>query len=154
MDSPDHIVTFRLEGWACALPLDDVECVVHAVAITPLPRAPETVLGIINVHGTILPVYDLRRRLRLPPRGLELSDQFIVARTVQRPVALVVDSVEGVLECTEGRVPAGAVLPGLDGVAGVVKRPDGIILIHDLDRFLSQAEDQALREALTQRGAS
>jgi hypothetical protein len=36
----------------------------------------------------------------------------------------------------------------LDSVTGVVKRHDGLILIHDLDRFLSLEEEQALHDAI------
>jgi purine-binding chemotaxis protein CheW len=45
-------------------------------------------------------------------------------------------------------VPVAAVLPRTDYVAGVVKRPDGLILIHDLDSFLSLDEEQTLDAAL------
>ena len=151
MMSPSvHLVTFELDGQTYALHLSAVELVVRAVEITPLPRAPASVAGIINFQGQVVPVFHLRRRFRLPERDLQLDDHIILARTARRLAALVVDRVVGVLACADGETtPADAVLPGMDYVAGVVKRPDGLILIHDLNSFLSLDEEQALKEALT-----
>jgi purine-binding chemotaxis protein CheW len=64
-------------------------------------------------------------------------------------VALAVDSVEDVLDGAEhGTVPATMIAPGIDGVEGVMKHPDGMIFIHDLDKFLSLDEARQLEEAL------
>jgi len=48
-----------------------VEKVVRAVEITPLPKAPEIVVGVINAQGRILPVLDIRKRFRLPAREMK-----------------------------------------------------------------------------------
>lgn len=142
-------VTFALDGQRYALDLACVQFAVRAVEITPLPCAPDSVAGIINVRGQVVPVFDLRRKFHLPARDLELDDHIILARTARRLVALVVDAVGGVVECAAGEtVPADAVLPGTEYVAGVVKRPDGLILIHDLNTFLSLDEEQALEAAM------
>jgi purine-binding chemotaxis protein CheW len=91
-------VTFALDDQRFALPLDSVLRVVRAAEITPLPLASECVAGALDVGGRILPVIDLRRRLRLPERSLRLSDQFLIARTPRRNLALVVDSALGLVE--------------------------------------------------------
>ena len=149
MNRPVHVVTFELEGHRYALYLPAVQAVVWAVEITPLPQAPDCVAGVINFQGQVVPVFNLRRRFRLPERELQLDDHILLARTARRLVALVVDAVGGVLECADGEtVSADAILPGTEYLAGVLKRPDGLVLIHDLDSFLSLAEDQALEAAL------
>jgi purine-binding chemotaxis protein CheW len=101
-----QLVVFLLEGQRYALRLAAVERVVRAVEITPLPQAPEIVLGMINVEGRIVPVVNMRNRFGRPERAIELSDQFIIARTSRRAVALVVDSVNEVVACTEAQVVA------------------------------------------------
>jgi purine-binding chemotaxis protein CheW len=148
--SPSSLaVTFTLDGQRYALELSAVQFVVHAVAITPLPLAPDCVAGIINVRGQIVPVFNPRRRFHLPERELRLDDHIILARTTRRWVALVVDAVGGVEECAaDETVPVERVLPGTEYVAGVLKRPDGMILIHELNTFLSLDEEQALEAAL------
>jgi len=144
-----HVVVFELAGQTYALQLSAVQLVVQAVEITPLPQAPDSVAGLINFHGQVVPVFNLRRRFQLPERELQLDDHIILARTARRLVALVVDAVGGVVECAEGEtVTADSVVPGTEYVAGVVKRPDGLILIHDLNTFLSLAEEQTLEAVL------
>ena len=141
MSPPTQLVVFTLDDRRYGLRLAAVERIVRMVDITPLPHAPEIVSGVVNVQGRVVPVVNVRRRFRLPEREAALSDQLIIARTIRRSVALVADSVTGVLEYPEEEtVPADAIVPGLEYVAGVVKLSDGMVLIHDLDRFLSLDE--------------
>lgn len=120
------------------------------VETTPLPKAPEIVLGVVNFQGRIVPVVNLRTRFKLPQRAVSLSDQLIVARTPRRTVALVADSVDGVVECSERQVSeVEAVVPGTEYVAGVVKLSDGLVLIHDLALFLSLDEERRLDAAMS-----
>jgi len=146
----NRIVVFALDEPRYALLLSAVERVVRAVEITPLPKAPEIVLGIINVQGRIIPVIDVRQRFRLPTREMKLDDRFIIARTSRRQVALVVDSVTGFRELTEREiVNTEQALPFADYVKGVAKLEDNLVLIHDLDQFLSLDEEKVIDAALS-----
>ncbi len=51
-----EIVSFFLDDRRFAVPLSTVMRVERIVAITPLPKAPDIVLGVINMHGQIIPV--------------------------------------------------------------------------------------------------
>lgn len=144
-----QVVGFSLQGQRYGLKLEAVERVVPVVEIQPLPKAPEIVLGVINIQGRIVPVANVRRRFRIPEREIALSDRLILARTRTRQVALLVDAVLGVLELSDVQTTAaGAIVPGLDYVDGVAKLPDGLLFIHDLNTFLSFDEAGALDEAL------
>jgi purine-binding chemotaxis protein CheW len=91
----------------------------------------------------------MRRRFRLPERDIALTDQLVIAHTRQRPVALVADAVDGIFEYAEPDiVGAETILPGLEYIDGVVKLGDGLILIHNLDRFLSLEEAATLDRAM------
>ena len=132
-----------------ALHLSAVDRVVQAVEITPLPVAPPSVLGIINVHGRLLPVLNLRYRFHLADRDLDVDDQFILAHTARRKVVLVVDRVLNIVEIpAQEIVSPEQIFPALEQIEGVVKLADGLVLIHDLDTFLSHEEEQALDSAL------
>jgi purine-binding chemotaxis protein CheW len=149
MDATCQVLVFGLDDQRFALPLPAVDRVVRAVEITPLPQAPPAVRGVINLQGRIVPVFDPRRRFGRPDKELALTDHLIVARTASRTVALLVDAAHGILEYMAAEaVPADAIVPGLAYVAGVVRRADGIVLIHDLDRFLALDEAQQLEGAL------
>lgn len=143
------LVSFQLDDRRFAVPLSSVEQVERIVSITPLPKAPDIVLGVVNIHGSVVPVFNIRERFRLPPRDIQLSDQLIVARTSKRAIALLVDSVIDVIEIPGDKiVESGTILPQLDFVEGVAKTEDGMILIHDLERFLSLNEEKFLDEAM------
>jgi purine-binding chemotaxis protein CheW len=153
MTTPSRFVVFLVGDGRYAVRLEDVDRVVAAVELVPLPDAPGLVLGVFNLRGTVVPAVDLRRRLRLSPREPGLSDQFLVVRAAGRVLALVADRVQGIVEMPAGAVSAaGAVGPELAGVEGVLRLPDGVVVIHDLARFLS-AEDglrlDAARSKLT-----
>ena len=144
-----HLVVFALGDQGYALRLDTVERVHRVVEITPLPKAPEVVLGVVDVHGTVVPAVDLRRRFRLPPRELELSDRLIIARTSQRRLALVVDSVSGLTDVPEDRITGAASLPpGTGYLEGVAILDDGLVIIHDLDQLIAFQEERELEAAL------
>jgi len=148
MSTFNRYVVFNLDEQSFALRLEAVERVVHAVEATPLPGAPEIVSGAINLQGRLVPVFNIRRRFRLPEREMELTDRIIIARARRRVAALLVDGVRGVYESpTEGVEAVERILPGMKLVEGIVKLPDGMVLIHELDKFLSLEEEKALDEA-------
>ena len=143
------LIVFTLEMQQYALRLGVVDKVIRAVEISPLPQAPEIVQGVINVRGRIMPVINVRQRFHLPERELALSDQFIIAHTARRPVCLVADSIVAVSEYPEQSMAGPeSILPGMEYVEGVVKLDNGLLLIHDLDSFLSLDEEVCLTQAL------
>lgn len=149
MKKPDHLIVFSLDRQRYALPLYAADRVVRMVAITPLPKAPDIVLGVVNIQGRVIPVINMRRRFRLPERAIALTDQLVVAHTALRPVALVAEAVLDVIAYpAQSLIAAEDVLPNIEYVEGVVKLADGLILIHDLDKFLSLEEENFLAHAL------
>ncbi len=145
----ESIVVFTLDDNRFALPLSHVDRVVRMVEITPLPKAPEIVMGIINVEGLIIPVVNIRRRFRLPERNCNLYNQIILAKTPRRTLGIVVDTVIGVAQYANKDItPADNILPCIDYVKGVVKFKDGMALIHDIETFLSLEEEKILDNAM------
>jgi purine-binding chemotaxis protein CheW len=150
MDEASQLLVFRVDVWRLALPLSQVERVVRAVAITPLPQAPGVVAGVIDVQGLVIPVLDIRRRFGLAGREVELTDAFILTRAGAQRLALIVEEVEGVTAVrADARVEADQVFPGLPWLEGILRLPDGLVLIQDLARFLSLAESRELSLALS-----
>lgn len=143
------VVVFRLDEQLYALRLSAVTRILRSVEIVPLPRAPDVVLGVVNVQGHLTPVVDVRGRLGLPPRALGSSDHFILAQTGRRAVVLIADVVPGVIEREDAcMVKAEAIAPGLAHIEGALKLEDGLIFIHDLSSFLSLEEEHKLAASL------
>lgn len=152
MEVREKLVLFRLDARTYALRLEAVRRVVAVVEVEPLPSAPPVVLGVVDVEGAVRPVFDLRRRFRLPAKPAELSDQLILAATARGEAALVVDAVAGVIEVPEAEIARPErISSGLAYVEGVATRPEGLVVIHNLDTFLSGSEAETLASALTTR---
>jgi purine-binding chemotaxis protein CheW len=148
-DAPDQYVVFLMDGQHYALALREVIRIVRAVEITRLPDAPAIVLGVVNVEGELIPVFNLRRRFLLPEREVCAQDQFLIASMGQRKAALVIDEAQGVIERQASEIVASdTVVPGLEHVRGMVKLDDGLVLIQDLEMFLSLDEAQSLQKSM------
>lgn len=149
-ESQSRWVVFTLEGNRYALPLTAVQRVVRAVQITPLPRAPAFVLGAIDVEGQVLPVFSLRQRFDLQDRPIHPADQFLIAHTPDRSIALVIDAALGIIEYpVAGIVDAQRVAEPLEHIQGVIPLESGMLLIQDLGKLLTPQEAQALDEAMS-----
>lgn len=146
---PTHLLIFALDGQRYALPVAAVDRVVRAAALTPLPKAPDIVLGVLDLQGEIIPVINLRKRFRLPERPIGCDDHFLVARTRKFPVALAVDSTHEVVQLhPETVVTPEAIVPGTGHICGVTRDADGLVLIHDLDTLLFPDEERQIEKAL------
>lgn len=143
------IVMFSLEEPRYALYLSAVERVIRSVEITPLPKAPEKISGVINFQGEVIPVIDIRKLFRLPKHEIGLDDQFIIARTSKRLVVLAVDSVGEVTEISDFKIKDfKKTLPFAELISGVTVFENNIILINDLEKFLSLDDEKTLENAL------
>jgi purine-binding chemotaxis protein CheW len=140
---------FELSGRPLGIPGALVREVARAVAITPLPKAPPVIEGVINVRGVLVPVLDVRRRFGLSPSPLAPEQYLLVAEAGERLVALRVDQVLDVFPVDEGTIESPArIAPGTEYVAGIARLPDGLLVIHDLEAFLSLDEAARTDEAL------
>jgi len=143
------LVRFQLAKSQFALPLESIESIVQVVEISPLPKMPNHIKGIINLHGTIVPVIDLRILFRLPAKQIELSDQLIIVNTSSHKHALLVDSTSEVLELEKDNIiETDQIIKEIQYVKGVVKLKDDIVLINDVEKFLSTEELDSLANAI------
>lgn len=151
--STHQLLTFEVGVSRFALPAGLVREVVRAVAIAALPKAPPIVEGVINFRGTLVPVLDVRQRFSIAPAPLAPEQHLIIAQAGTRLVALRVDRALDLVVVDEDAVESAArVAPGTEYVAGIAKLPDGLLVIHDLDRFLSLDEDNRIGVALAGSG--
>ncbi|MEZ0388394.1 MAG: chemotaxis protein CheW [Verrucomicrobium sp.] len=149
MNAACQLVIFRLNGLPYGIPLSGVDRVVRAVRVTKLPGAVPPILGIIDVAGRVLPVLSLRTRFGWPDREVELSDQFIIAHTGWRDLVLVVDEVCGVSDNLSHSQESGFdQVKGHEIVKGLIAGVEGLVVICDLEGFLSGEQEGALESVL------
>lgn len=132
-----HIVTFRLAGQIYGLPLDNVERAVRMVAVTPTPESATGLCGVINIHGEVIPVLDLRSRLGRPFKEPGLDDRMLILRSGERAAAVTVDEVAEVMTVSSREMePATGTAYESRLLAAVIRREEGLILMLDAGRLM------------------
>lgn len=143
------VLIFEVMGQRYGLLSPSVREVVRAVAVVPVPRAPWTIKGLIDVRGRVIPVLDLGIGRAVADRDVKVTDHFVLANVDNRVVALHADRVIDLVRIAYERIEqANDVAVGADSVLGVTKLEDGLVLICNLSAFLSRAEFAAFDDAV------
>lgn len=152
VEATEHLVTFILGNEEYGLDVRLVQEVIRLTEITPVPRAPDFVKGVINLRGRIIPVVDLRRKLALGEVDASArTARVVVARLRDRLVGLLVDGASQVL-----KVPVSLIEPApeevlevdADYIRGVAKLANRLVILMDLARVLSLEGHEAPPEGL------
>jgi purine-binding chemotaxis protein CheW len=105
------VVVWTVGGRRYAFPLEAVTEIIRPVWVTPVPEAPDHMLGVIQVREAVVPVFDLRARFDREPSALVYRNRFIVASAAGRPVAFVVEEVLDVVDVTDQEVHGPGAFP-------------------------------------------
>jgi purine-binding chemotaxis protein CheW len=136
--------TFTVAGTYLGVPVLEVQEVLRGQQLTRVPLAPDTVAGLINLRGQIVPALEMRRLLRMAPRE-EGSEVFsVVMRTGHGAVSLQVDEIADVLDVDAASLkrPPENVSPHLRALLnGVYKLKDKLLLVLDTQRTVESAAE-------------
>lgn len=143
-----QVATFLLAGELYAVASCHVRRVVKLGEPTPIPGAPECLVGVINLHGEILAVFDLRALFGITPRGRSERSQVIVLGDERDEFGIVADEACEVLTLRIDEIhqpPDSLEGAGRKLLRGVTQDAlivlDGAVLLRD-DRFvINQGED-------------
>ncbi len=110
-----QLLTFLIGDEEYALDIETIREIIKPREVTDLPRVPGFILGIISLRGIIIPIYDLKQRLRLGTSALTASSRIVVCQQADRVVGLLVDSISQVMRIPLRNIePPPAVLSGID----------------------------------------
>lgn len=138
-DSQEPLVLFLLDEQQFALRLSEVERIIRSVEIRPMPDSVAHIAGVVNMHGEVIPVVDLRVRFGQPSRDIRLEDHFIVARTGSGHTILPVDAALTTMQDYAGFVPEGDDML-FSCLREVVPLDAGVVYVLDLDRVVGGEE--------------
>jgi len=152
-----QLVGFHVGGEEFALDILRVQEIIRLQELTRVPGSAESMDGIMNLRGKIIPVITLRTRFGLDRAAPSEQTRIVVIETKRTALGVIVDSVSEVL-----RIPADSVeLPPRLGkvdreyVSGVAKRDDRLLLLLDGDRLMEDAGEmpglKAVHVSLTER---
>lgn len=105
---PEEFLAFELEGETYVVPILVVREVIKVPALTEIPRGGRDLLGVINIRGEVLAVFDVKQRLRLvesvpryagpsPEVAAERASRIVILKREDSDVGFLVDRVRGVV---------------------------------------------------------
>lgn len=142
-----QFVAFRLGNELYGIPITQVHEIIQRPEMTRLPQMPDFVEGIINLRGKIVPVIDLRRRFNMPDSEDKANARIVVTQMSSQLVGMVVDSVQGVSNLQEEAIeplPESIQAIEREYLDGIGKMQDGIIILINLEKVLTETEKSAL----------
>lgn len=91
------MVVFRLGAEEFSAPIESVSEILRPTKLTRMPRAPQWVMGVMNLRGRVFPVVDLKLRLGLAPSTVDPRSRYMVVEAAGDQMGLLVDEVKEVL---------------------------------------------------------
>jgi len=154
-----QMVGFMVAGELFGVDILMVQEIIKDISITAIPDAPEFIEGVINLRGNIIPIIDLRKRLKLNGKNQAKTEEtwIIILNISGRVTGFIVDRVTRVIKLPSDAVkpPPEMVVGGLksDYISGVCKMERRLLAILDFNRILVVDEFKKLRTLKRQQGA-
>lgn len=149
--SKNKFLTYFLGEEEYGVDISQVREIIAMMKITPVPRTPKYVAGVINLRGSIIPVIDTRLRFEMPP--LEYTEQtaIIIIEINKVSIGFVVDKVEEVLTIDEANIsepPKFGTNINTDFIKNIARMGEMVIMILDLEK-LFEAEELSMLDAMS-----
>lgn len=145
---------FKIENRKYAIELNHVNGTEQKYSINPIPDAPEGIQGLINLRGTLVPVYSLRKRFGLNPDITDPGKSVLIARTSGIMIAYEVDAIDFIEELEADEIQPMPKMASNDETAfmnKVLNIKNQIIVVIDVNKVLSAEEIEALERLIEER---
>jgi len=138
-----QFIGFRLEAEDYAIAIRTIQEIILMKPITRLPRAPDSIEGLINLRGTVIPIVSLRKRFGLATRPFDDETRTIVVNSHGKTVGLIVDEVTEVMKINNDQiqpVPIAVTSVSQRYISGLAKREDRLLIVLDIDKLFDPNE--------------
>lgn len=146
-------LTFSLENEEYGIGIIKVKEIIGMIAITPVPKTPGYVKGVVNLRGKVIPVIDLRLKFGMAQGEYNERTCIVVVEIAglanKIPMGIVVDSVSEVLNIKFGDIedtPNFGSHMETDYILGMAKTGGGVKILLDIDKVLN-TDDLALLQS-------
>jgi purine-binding chemotaxis protein CheW len=148
LEASGQFSTFFVADMYFGVDVLQVQEVLRAQQMSPVPQAPDVIEGLINLRGQIVTAIDMRRQLLLPPRAGGQAPMNMVVRTADGAVSLLVDEIGDVVTMDAAnceRAPENLDPTARELIRGVYKLKDRLLLILDTERAVEVDYSKAAR---------
>lgn len=144
-----QLACFRIGPELYALDIMRIKEIIRPQKLTPVPKAPSFIEGVINLRGVVIPIADLRKRFDQPISDTNRKNRIIVCSLSGRIIGLMVDEVTEVKRFGRNEIaPAPQFIEGPEAnyFLGVARRGEDLIMLLDLEKVLSNNEKIELQK--------
>lgn len=142
-DASSEFLTFVLGHEEYGVDILKVQEIRSYEGVTRLPEAPDYIKGVINLRGTIVPVLDLRLKLRLQEARYDAFTVMIVLNVEDRVVGIVVDSVSDVIALSADQIrPTPEFGANVDTrfISGIGTVEERMLILLDIETLINSAD--------------
>lgn len=136
-----ELITFYIGNILCGIPITEIQEINKQIGnLTPVPKAPEYVAGVLNLRGMIVTIVDIGKKLGLAPITLDKKSRNVIVHYGDELVGILVDQVSEVISSDTDEIePAPANLGGVQGdyFSGVLKTEKFLIGILNINKVLA-----------------
>lgn len=139
MKDSNKFLSFMVGNEYFAVPLLKVREVIGMPEVTAIPQAPAHVVGIINLRGQIITIFDLRSRLNANTKGEQPT--VIICEMSFGQMGMIVDMVSSVLSAESEQisdVPPGSRAANHDFITSIYSKEDELILMLDVEKVIGR----------------
>lgn len=143
-----QLACFKIGQELYALDIMKIKEIIRPQKLTPIPKAPSFIEGVINLRGAVIPVADMRKRFDQPVGTESRKARIVISALGGKIIGLLVDEVTEVKRFGRAEIaPAPQFIKGpeADYFLGVARRDDDLIMLIDLEKVLSTDEKIALQ---------
>lgn len=153
MPSELKIVTFNIGKEKFGLDIMNVDAVIEYEDTTKLPNTSDYFEGVMNYRNEeVLPIINLRKKFKMPDFEDKSHAKVIVLKIDQRRVGIMVDDVKNVRSIDPNLInekPNIGGMHGADFISGIARLEDGMLVILDIDKLITEEEKIAIDEVIS-----
>jgi purine-binding chemotaxis protein CheW len=147
-------LTFKLGEEAYGIEILKVQEIMGMLTVTPVPRTPDYMRGVINLRGKVIPVIDLRLKFAMDAHEYTRRTCIIVVQVQRERAALImgiiVDEVSEVLDVSTEQIeppPSFGTEVNTEFILGIGKVGSKVMMLLDVDRVLTGEELKEVTQA-------
>ena len=140
MTTTEILSTFHVGDFYCGIHTKEVIELTKDLEVTPVPLAPPSILGLLNLRGQIVTAIDMRVRLSCERKEISSDSIGIFYKHSGSFFSFIVDRVNEIIELEEKDFeppPSNLTGPALNFVAGVYKMPGRLLLVLDPQKLIT-----------------
>lgn len=139
-----QLVAFKLGREEYGISILQVQEIKRMTDITRVPHTPDYLKGVMNLRGSVLPVFDLKKRLDLPDNEYSDDARIVIVKVDEVTLGVIVDAVSEVLTIGQENIEPPQVVAGgviANYLSGIGKINDRLLILLDINSIIGTGQD-------------